>query len=136
MNPSKAPSPPTTSPPSAARQFAIDAARLCANTRCMNVNVLDVRGLSPITDFLVIATGTSARQMRSVCDEVIELGEPREFTPFTQSGCEGETWMLTDFVDVVIHVFSNESRMYYDLDSLWGDAKKVDWQLESTPSAA
>src|SRR3954469_5999142 len=82
----------------AARQFAIDAARLIATTRCHDVNLLDVRGLSPITDFLVIATGTSARQMRTVCDEVIELGEPRNYTPFTQSGCEGESWMLTDFI--------------------------------------
>src|SRR5437868_15044276 len=97
-----------------ARDFAIDAARLLGSTRCHDVNVLDVRGLSPVTDYLVIATGTSARQMRTVCDEVIELGEPRNFRPFTQSGCEGETWMLTDFVDVVIHVFSNEARVYYD----------------------
>src|SRR5688572_19904773 len=110
------------------RQFAIDAARLLANTRCHDVNVLDVRGLSPITDFLVIATGTSARQMRSVCDEVVELGEPRQMRPFSQSGCEGESWMLTDFIDVVIHVFNGEARLYYDLDNLWGDAKKVDWQ--------
>src|SRR4029079_8581709 len=110
-----------------AKQFAIDAARLLANTRCHDVNVLDVRGLSPITDYLVIATGTSARQMRSVCEEVIELAEPRQMSPFSQSGCEGESWMLTDFIDVVVHVFNGQARLYYDLDNLWGDAKKVDW---------
>jgi ribosome-associated protein len=112
----------------AAKQFAIEAARLAANTHCNNIAVLDVRGLSPITDFFVIATGTSARQMRSVADEIEEMGEPKNFTPIGRNGYEGESWILTDFVDVVIHIFNGEARGYYDLDGLWGDAPRVDWQ--------
>jgi ribosome-associated protein len=111
----------------AAREFAIQAARLAASTRCNNVVVLDVSGISPITDFFVVATGTSPRQMRSVSDEIAELGEKSSFAPLSQSGQDGESWMLTDFVDVVVHLFSPDARQYYDLDGLWGDAKVVEW---------
>ncbi len=111
----------------AAREFAIQAARLAATTRCNNVVVLDVSGISPITDFFVVATGTSPRQMRSVSDEIAELGEKSTFAPLSQSGQDGESWMLTDFVDVVVHLFSPDARQYYDLDGLWGDAKVVEW---------
>jgi ribosome-associated protein len=111
-----------------ARHFAIEVARLASNTRCHNVAVMEVSGLSPVTDFFVLATGTSARQMRTACDEVQELGENQNFKPFLTSGYEGESWILVDFIDVVFHVFNQESRAYYDLDNLWGDAKKIDWK--------
>ena|ERR1051326_5211383 len=110
----------------AARRFAVEVAELARNTRCSNVVVLDVRGLSPVTDFFVLATGTSARQMRTVCDEAAELGETRGYRALSQSGTEGETWMLIDFVDVIVHVFNQQSRLFYDLDNLWGDAARVE----------
>jgi len=112
----------------AARQFAIEVARLAANTRCHNVVVLDVRGLSPITDYFVLATGSSARQMSTVMSEAEELGEPRGFRCLSRSGYEGETWLLCDMVDVVVHLFNQDARQFYDLDSLWGDAKRVEWK--------
>jgi ribosome-associated protein len=112
----------------AGRKFAIEVAKLAANTRCTNVVVLDVRGVSPITDFFVLATGTSPRQMRTVCDDAAEFGGQNGFQALTQSGVEGETWMLIDFVDVVMHVFNAEARLFYDLESLWGDAPRVPWQ--------
>jgi ribosome-associated protein len=87
-----------------------------------------VRGLSPVTDYMIVATGTSPRQMRSVCDDIAEMGEKVKYTPLASNGMEGETWMLIDFVDVVIHVFSQDAREFYDLDNLWGDAPKVEWE--------
>jgi len=113
---------------SAARAFAIDAAALAASTRCSNVVVLDVSGLSPVTDFFVIASGTSSRQMRTVIDEVQELADERKFGAMGTAGYDGENWMLLDCVDVIVHVFSPEARIYYDLDNLWGDARRVEWQ--------
>lgn len=115
----------------AARQFAVEAARLAANTRCQNVLVLEMVGVSPVTDFFVIATGTSARQMRTVCDDVDELAEKLGFGSFHRSGYEGQTWIAVDFVDVVVHVFSHEARLYYDLENLWGDAKRIDWREQT-----
>ncbi len=119
----------------AAHDFAIELAKLAANTRCSNVVILDVRGLSPVTDYFVIATGTSARQMRSVCDDAAEFGEQHEHRPLALCGMEGETWMLIDFVDVVMHVFNAEARAYYDLDNLWGDATRVEWARGTPPTA-
>jgi ribosome-associated protein len=90
--------------------------------------VLDVSGISPVTDYFILATGSSARQMRTVIDEASEFGEGRNFTPYLRSGYEGESWILVDFFDVVFHVFNADSRRYYDLDNLWGDAKVVKWE--------
>ena len=110
------------------RQFAIDAARLAANTRCHNVVLLDVRGISPVTDYMVLATGTSPRQMRTVCDDLAEMAQEQyKEQPLSEDVDQSENWMLIDFVDVVLHVFSQDARQFYDLDSLWGDAKVVDW---------
>ena len=120
---------------SAAREFAIAAARHAANTRCSNVVVLELGGLSPVCDFFVLATGTSARQMRTVADELSELGEKQNFAPIGVSGYEGESWILVDCVDVVMHVFTNETRSYYDLDNLWGDAQRVEWDDQTRPVA-
>ena len=115
----------------AARAFALEAARLAANTRCNNVVVLDVTGLCPVTDYFVIATGTSPRQMRTVIDDVEELGDQRAFKSFSRSGYDGESWILADFIDVIVHVFSADARQYYDLDNLWGDARTLDWQAKA-----
>ena len=73
--------------------------------------------------------------MRSVAEEIAEMGEPRKFVPFGRNGHEGETWILTDFVDVVLHVFAPEWRSYYDLDGLWGDAPRVEWREQTKASA-
>ena len=112
-----------------ARQFAIDAARLTHNTHCGNVVVLDVSAVSPVTDFLVLATGTSPRQMRTVCDEIEDMSQPRGFTAKSRPGYDGDHWILVDFMDVVVHLFNHESRAFYDLDNLWGDGKIVDWKV-------
>jgi ribosome-associated protein len=112
---------------SGAKDFALDAARMLANTRCHNVVVLDVRNLSPVTDFMVLATGTSPRQMKTACEDVEELGEPRGFRALSRAGDNGQ-WACIDLVDVVVHVFSAEARAYYDLDNLWGDGRKLPWQ--------
>lgn len=90
--------------------------------------VLDVAGLSPVCDYFVIATGTSGRQMRSVAEDVMALAEQRDFAPISHSGTEGDNWILADCVDVIVHIFNEESRSYYDLDNLWGDARRVEWK--------
>ena len=120
----------------ATRQFAIEAARLAANTRCHNVVLLDVRGISPVTDYMILATGTSPRQMRTVCLDLEEWAGERGVRAFNSDGKESESWMLIDFVDVVVHVFNQESRSFYDLDSLWGDAKRIEWNDQPAAPAS
>jgi ribosome-associated protein len=65
--------------------------------------------------------------MRTVADDAIELAETQKFARTNRSDLEGQTWLLVDCIDVLIHIFSDDARRYYDLDNLWGDAKKVDW---------
>jgi ribosome-associated protein len=113
----------------ASRRFAIDAARLLSQTRCHNVVVLDVTGESPVTDFLVIATGASQRQMKTACDHLQELGDPRGFRPLCRID-DNEAWICIDLVDIVVHLFTGESRSYYDLDNFWADARPIQWQQE------
>ncbi len=102
-------------------------ARRASDTRCNNIIVLDLRGRSPVTEFFVLATGTSNRQIRTVCDEVSDLGRRHGYAPWRTSGYELAKWILVDFVSVVVHVFDAESRDFYDLEMLWGDCPRVDW---------
>ena len=111
-----------------AKKLALLAAKLAAERHCTDITVLDLRGISPATDYFVIATGTSDRQMRTVADEVSEEAKKMGFQRFGRAGYEQARWILLDFVDVVIHIFDSEYRDYYDLDLLWGDAKKLKWE--------
>lgn len=89
---------------------------------------MDVRGISPVTDYMVIATGTSPRQMKTVGDELEEFGQPLQYTAYSRADDDKSRWTVIDFIHIVVHLFDNESRSYYDLDNLWGDAKKVAWE--------
>jgi ribosome-associated protein len=117
----------------AARKFAIELAQLAANTRCSNVVVLDVSAQSPVTDFFVIGTGTSNRQMHSVAEAAIEFAEAQGYRPLATAGMDSSNaqWILADLVDVVFHVFSESSRSFYDLENLWAEARRVEWATET-----
>jgi ribosome-associated protein len=108
-----------------AKAFALAAAKVAASRHCSDIVVLDLRGKSPATDYFVIATGTSDRQMRTVADEVCEAAKKRGLQRFGRAGYEQARWILLDFIDVVIHIFDSEYRDYYDLELLWGDAEKL-----------
>jgi len=108
-----------------AKAFALDAAKLAAGRHCTDIMVLDLRGISPATDYFVIATGTSNRQMRTVADEICEQARKQKLQRFGRAGYQQGRWILLDFVDVVIHIFDRQYREYYDLELLWGDAKKL-----------
>ena len=108
-----------------AKKFALEAAKLAKQRRCTDIVVLDLRGKSPATDYFVIATGTSNRQIRSVADEICEMARKHGLQRFGRAGYEQARWVLLDFVDVVIHIFDAEYRDYYDLELLWGDAEKL-----------
>lgn len=109
-------------------EFAKQLARLAADNRAEDVIVLDLRSLSAIADFFVIATGTSDRQMRAVADQAEKYGRTVGQRVYGRSGYENATWLLVDYVDVVLHLFDAERRAYYDLELLWGDAPRIDWQ--------
>jgi ribosome-associated protein len=107
--------------------FAIEAARVAAERHCSDIVVLDLRGLSPAADYFVIATGTSDRQMRTVADEICQEAKKQNQQRFGRAGYEQGRWIVLDFIDVVVHIFDSEYRDYYDLELLWGDAKRVSY---------
>jgi ribosome-associated protein len=107
------------------KKFAVAAAKIAAERNCIDIVVLDLKKISPAADFFVIATGTSGRQMRTVADEISEAGRELGYQKFGSAGYDQGRWILLDFVDVVVHIFDSEYRDYYDLELLWGDAKKV-----------
>lgn len=111
-------------------RFCLEAARSLAGDKCENILILDLRGLSQITDYFVIASGTSDRQMHTAADRVASLGEATGM-PLYRSNLDEprSTWLALDFVDAVVHVFMPETRLYYDIESLWGDAPIVDWRM-------
>jgi ribosome-associated protein len=110
-----------------AKDFALAAAKIAQERHCSDIVVLDLRGLSPATDYFVIATGTSERQMRTVADEISVAGRAQGMSRFGRAGYEQGRWIVLDFVDVVVHLFDAEYRSFYDLDLLWGDAEKIDY---------
>lgn len=109
-------------------EFALDAARLIRDDKCEDVVLLDVRGMSQITDYVVIGSGTSERQMRSILHHVEELGAKKGFQAYRQNVDDRASWVLADFVDVVVHLFEPNTRAHYDLDNLWPDAKRLPWE--------
>jgi ribosome-associated protein len=108
-----------------ARQFALAAAKIGKERHCTDITVLDLKGLSPVTDYYVILTGTSDRQMKSIADEISVMAREKKYSRFGMAGYQQAHWILLDYVDVVIHIMNAEAREYYNLEMLWGDAKKV-----------
>ena len=119
-----------------ARKFAIEAARLAQDGNCEEILVLDLRGVSPVTDYFVIATGTSDRQMRSVGEDIVEYGKSVDQKVWHRAGEQSADWIVLDFVDVVVHLFDGEHRRYYDLELMWGEAPRVRWQRRKTAKVA
>ena len=118
----------STADPESTRQFAIDMARTLADSKCTEVVLLDVRGRSQVCDYVIIASGTSQRQMRAAAQDLEDLGKERGQHPFRTNADEGSTWIVVDFVEIVAHLFEPDQRLYYDLELLHADGKRVDWR--------
>lgn len=110
-----------------AEAFAVQVARIAVENKAGHVRVLDLRGLSTLADYFVLATGTSNRQMHAVVDRVREYARTVDRAHFKISDTDNGSWILADYVDVIVHLFDEEHRAYYDLDGLWGDAPRVEF---------
>ena len=112
--------------------FAAEAARLLSDLKCVDVRARDLLGKSPVAEGFLIATGTSDRQMRSVIDDLAELGTAHDYPLLRKSEDDRATWIVADFGTVVAHVFEPNTRAFYDLELLWGDSKHIEWQRSSS----
>ena len=111
-----------------AQVLPIEIARLLGDLKCTDIVILDVRQLSEVQDFLVLATGTSERQIRAVAHQVKHLVEERAQSVYRTSTDDQATWVVIDCVDLVVHLFEPNARGYYDLEAMWADAPQLPWQ--------
>ena len=107
------------------RQRALQAAKIAAENRGRDIVILDLRELTSVFDFFVLATGTSRRQIHAMAEEIghefKQIGDRR----LGREGYEESRWILLDYGDVVVHLFEEETRHYYALEDLWGQAKRT-----------
>ncbi len=116
------------SDPALTKVAAIEVARSLFDDKCDDVVVLDVTGLSHVSDFVVIASGTSDRQMYSAATNAAEVSGRHGCPVYRRSDDERTTWIVLDCVDIVVHIFEPNTRAHYDLEMMWGDAPRVDWE--------
>jgi ribosome-associated protein len=107
--------------------LVVAAARAAASKQGRDVAILDVRDLIVITDYFLIASGASDRQVRTIAEEIEKSVRNKGLRPVRREGEREGRWVLLDFVDFVAHVFLDEDREFYDLERLWSDAPRVEW---------
>ena len=136
---------PSTQPPSsaasassrsAAQAAARRAALLCLDNKARDVVMLDLKGVSDMTDFFVIASGTSDTHVRSTAQHVMEELRKEGVRVEHVEGLEQGRWVLLDYVDFVVHVFHPTLRQFYQLERLWGDAEVTQVDLTGTATGA
>ena len=112
-----------------ATDLAIAAARAAADKLGTEVVILDVGDIIGITEAFVIASATNTRQVRTICDEVeFALKVEADLAPRSTEGLADASWVLVDYGVIVVHVFLKETREFYDLERLWSDAPRIDWE--------
>ena len=87
----------------------------------LDIKSLDVRNLTDITDYMIVATGTSDRHVKTISDRVLEFMTKQGWKPLGLEGDDAREWVLVDYVDVVVHVMREQTRKHYDLESLWNE---------------
>ena len=104
-------------------RIAVDAAEA---KKAHNVVALDLKGISPVTDYYVICHGNSETQVKAIATEIRDRGEENGGLVRAMEGFEAARWVLIDIGDVVVHVFHRDEREYYNIERLWSDAKAVE----------
>src|SRR5438105_1533128 len=110
------------------------AASLCLDFKANDVVLLDLRGVSDMTDFFIVASGTSDTHVRSIAERVSEEMKKSGVAAYHVEGLSKGRWVLLDFVDFVVHVFHPTLREFYQLERLWSDAESI--PIESTGAVA
>lgn len=111
-------------------ELAVKAAQVLDFKKAMQINVLKIQDISSLADYFVIATATSSTHVRSLADEVEEKLKEEGADPRVE-GYHSNNWVLLDYGNFVVHIFTQDARDFYDLDRLWADGTSVDWHPEA-----
>ncbi len=110
------------------RHMAETAARAAAGMFARDVTIIDLREVVSYTDYFVVASAETERQTRRIVEEVLDKMREEGYRPRSRRVDEGTSWISLDFLDVVVHVFTDEARDYYRLESLWRGAPQERWE--------
>jgi ribosome-associated protein len=118
------------------RKLALLCRRMAENRKAEEIVILDVRELSSVTDYFVLASGTSEPHLRAIVEEITDnLREDYDLRPRAVDGTFQAAWVVLDYFDVIVHVMRQDVRDRYDLETLWGDAPRVRLRKKTQSSA-
>ncbi len=106
-------------------QLAQKISEFAAEVKAINIHILDLRNLSSFTDFFIVCSGSSDRQLRAIADKVMDSLKKEGIRPISKEGYEQGEWVLVDYADVVLHIFSEQARSHYDLEGFWNRALHI-----------
>jgi len=104
----------------------LEAVRAAEEKQARNIRVLDLKEVTSFADYFVILSGANTRQIQAISDEIHQRLKKLGETPSSVEGYENAEWVLMDYGDYLVHIFSEKARLYYDLERLWRDAKTVE----------
>ncbi len=105
---------------------SILTAKALSGKKGLDIQVIEISDVSVLADYMVIATGTSSTHVKALADEVEYKLDEAGISVSHIEGYRSNSWILLDYIDVIVNVFSDEAREFYDLERLWQDGKKVD----------
>jgi ribosome-associated protein len=105
----------------------LEAVRAAEEKQARNIRVLDLREVTSFADYFVIASGANSRQIQAIADEIHQRLKKLGEMPNSMEGYDNADWILMDYGDYLIHIFSEKARLYYDLERLWRDAKTLEF---------
>lgn len=108
-------------------ELAVQAARILDEKKAERIHVIKIDNISSLADYFVIATGGNNTHVRSLKDQLEEKLKTLGASPAGVEGYRSNSWVLLDYTEVVVHIFTQEARDFYDLDRLWADGEKIDF---------
>ena len=112
-------------------ELSVNIAKILDEKKARDLKVLKIQDLTVVTDYIVVATGTSTSQVKSLADEVeYKLNEQFGIKLTRIEGYESQSWILMDYDTVIVHVFTPDARDYYTLDKLWADGEEIAVELK------
>ena len=109
-----------------AKEMAMEIVKAMDSKKGIDIQVIEISDISVLADYMVIATGSSSTHVKALADEVEYQLDKAGVSVSHIEGYRSNSWILLDYIDVIVHVFSDEAREFYDLDRLWADGKFVD----------
>ena len=108
------------------KELACKAVKVLDNKKAVNIKMVGIKDISVLTDYFVIATGTSSTHVKSLADEVEFKLKEEGIKPEHTEGYRSNSWVLLDYGGIIVHIFTEDARSFYDLDHLWQDGEAID----------